>query len=63
LHRWEFVHALSGGREHWRWRWRRKDARSIIGESSAFPLFLECMADARRHGFDLTWDEFELMEE
>jgi hypothetical protein len=51
----------SGVREYW--RWRKKDAQQAIGESSRFALFMECLSDARNHGFDFTSHAFHLVEE
>jgi hypothetical protein len=62
LHVWEFVNSPSGTREHW--RWRRKDPRqALLLESTAFTLFLNCLADARVHGFDLAAHEFSVVKE
>jgi hypothetical protein len=62
LNAWEFVNRLHGVRD--RWCWRRKDAdNGIVVESTAFPLFLSCLADARLHGFDLTVHPFSLVNE
>jgi hypothetical protein len=62
VHRWEFVNAPSSTREHW--RWRKKDAsQNLLLESGPFNLFLNCLADARMHGFDLGVHEFQLISE
>ena len=59
---WEFVSTLQCSRDHW--RWRQKDAHdNIVLESTPFPLFLNCLADARLHGFDLTLHVFSLVNE
>lgn len=62
MNAWEFVNNLYGTRD--RWRWRQKDAYdNVILESTPFPLFLSCLADARLHGFDLTLHAFSLVNE
>ena len=61
MNAWEFVNKLQGARDHW--RWRRKDGDDNVVESTPFPLFLSCLADARLHGFDLTVHRFSLVNE
>jgi hypothetical protein len=62
LNAWEFVNRSQSSRDHW--RWRKKDAhKNIVFESTSFPLFLSCLADARLHGFDLTVHSFLLVNE
>ena len=62
MNAWEFVNKLHGSRD--RWRWRRKDTHAnVVLESTPFPLFLSCLADARLHGFDLTVHVFSLVNE
>ena len=62
MNAWEFVNKLHSSRDHW--RWRKKDARDgVVVESTAFPLFLSCLADARLHGFDLTVHAFSVVNE
>lgn len=59
---WEFVNRLHCSRDHW--RWRQKDAHdNVVRESTPFPLFLSCLADARLHGFDLAIHPFALVNE
>lgn len=59
---WEFVHAPSGVREAWRWRNKDK-ADNVIRESSGFALFVNCLADARDHGFDFAVSTFQVVKE
>ena len=62
MHRWEFVHAPSNGRDHW--RWRQKDrSDTILGESLPFPLFLTCLSNAREHGFQVASHDFRIVKE
>jgi hypothetical protein len=62
MNAWEFVNNLQSSRDHW--RWRKKDAHhNVVLESTPFPLFLSCLADARVHGFDLTEHGFALVNE
>jgi hypothetical protein len=59
---WEFVNNIHGACDHW--CWRRKGANDeIVVESTPFPLFLSCLADARLHGFDLALHPFSLVNE
>jgi hypothetical protein len=62
LHRWEFVRAPSDVREHWRWR-KTDHGKKALLESLPFTLFLNCLADAREHGFDIAAHEFRLVDE
>ena len=59
---WEFVHSHSIVREHWRWR-TKDEARGAIRESPQFSLFVDCLSDARKHGFDVVADNFRVIEE
>lgn len=62
MNAWEFVNKLHGSHHHW--QWRKKNANDdIVVESTPFPLFLSCLADARLHGFDLTLHPFSLVNE
>jgi hypothetical protein len=46
------------------WRWRVRDRTYIVSqESSSFTLFLNCLADARAHGFDIAAHEFVVISE
>jgi hypothetical protein len=54
---WEFVHSPSRVRERWRWR-KNDDACDTVLESPQFTLFLDCLADSRKHGFGLLVDAF-----
>jgi hypothetical protein len=49
-------------RQHWRWRMRDRTC-TVSQESTAFTLFLNCLADARAHGFDITAHEFVVISE
>ena len=62
MHVWEFVNSPSAVREHWRWRMRDR-SYTVARESMAFTLFLNCLADARAHGFDITAHEFVVVSE
>jgi hypothetical protein len=59
---WEFVHSHSIVREQWRWR-KKDEARGTILESPPFSLFVDCLSDARKHGFDAVENEFRVIEE
>ena len=59
---WEFVHAPSGVRKDWRWRYKDR-GDNVVRESSRFDLFVNCLADARDHGFDFTLSTFQVIKE
>jgi hypothetical protein len=44
------------------WRWRKKNAEhSVVFVSASFALFLDCIADAKSHGFEISRDDFRLI--
>ena len=52
---WEFAAAwVEEPDPRWQWKWRRvaDDSGRLLEESSQFALLDECIADAKRHGFD-----------
>ena len=52
---WEFAALwLDEPDRSWKWVWRRvaDDSGATLGQSSCFADLDECVADARRHGFD-----------
>ena len=62
MHVWEFVKSPSAVREHWRWR-LKDGSSSITHESPSFTLFLNCLAHARAHGFDIAAHELVVIAE
>jgi hypothetical protein len=52
---WEFVAIWADEPDsQWQWIWRRiaDDSGALIGKSPGFDQLEDCIADARRNGFD-----------
>ena len=57
--KWEFFTSVETGLNwagsRWRWRVRRRDGNNLSAPT-AFATLLECVEDAKRHGFTGTVD-------
>jgi hypothetical protein len=52
---WEFAAVwVDDPDQAWRWVWRRvaDDSGNVLAQSGEFPALNDCIADARRNGFD-----------
>ena len=52
---WEFAAIWADDPDQaWKWIWRRvaDDSGAVLAQSCEFPQLDECIADARRSGFD-----------
>jgi hypothetical protein len=52
---WEFAAIwVDDPARSWKWTWRRvaDDSGAVLAESAEFSLLEDCIADARRNGYD-----------
>ena len=52
---WEFAALWSDDATPWQWVWRRvaDDSGRVIEESTPFDALEACLADAKKHGFEI----------